>query len=52
MIRYDGKGYKYTLEIDEKELYAFLNSATNDASSKTIISESDSIDLGMFINSI
>ena len=52
MIRYDGKEYKYTLEIDEKELYAFLNSATKDVSFKTIISESDSIDLGMFINSI
>ena len=52
MIRYDGVGYKYTLEIDDKKIHTFLNNATNDVSLNSILKENDSVDLGMFINAI
>lgn len=53
-IKYDGFEYKYTLEIDDKKIHTYLYSAavTNDISSNSILTESDSVDLGMFINAI
>lgn len=51
-IKFDGFEYKYTLEMDDKIIHTYLNSVANDISLNSIHTESDFVDLGMFINAI
>lgn len=51
-IKYDGLEYKYMLEINDIDINTYLESASNVVSSNSIITESNIVDLGMFIYTI
>lgn len=51
-IKFEGKEYKYTLEIDEKTVYKYLKSCKERVSGDYIVNENKNVDIKMFINAI